>query len=335
MHRTWVEISEQALISNLQTLRLLVGKDALFCPVIKANAYGHGMVEVAHIAKRQGVHAFAVDSIEDTFILRDLFPQALLLVLGYTLPEYFLDAIAANIHLTMYDVEGLSELELIASKSQQPAFVHLKIETGLSRQGVMLDDLPAVIQCLKLSSHLVLDGVSTHFANIEDSGNPEYATTQYNEFQKAVEYILSSGFSPTHIHCTCSAATILYPQTHGTLVRAGISVYGIYPSLSVEEMVKKQNISCRLQPVLTWKTRIAQIKTVSSGTLIGYGITERVNKRSRIAVLPVGYWDGYDRGLSSKGEVIVSGYRCKVMGRVCMNMMMVNVSEVPLPRVIV
>lgn len=329
MYRTWIEIHEQSLTSNIQTLKELVSEGSVFCPVLKANAYGHGMKEVARIAKRNGVNAFAVDSIDEAIVLRDLFPTSLLLVLGYTISDRFLEAIQAKINLTMYDLEGLRELELIASKSSLCAKVHLKIDTGLTRQGVLPDDLTDILTCFNQSPHLELVGVSSHFANIEDTLNPEFATIQFERFQQNIKHIISKGFQPEYIHCTCSAATILYPQTHGTLVRSGISLYGIYPSTNVEETIKRQSITCVLKPVLTWKTRIAQIKTISSGTPIGYGLTETVNKQSRIAILPVGYWDGYDRGLSSKGEVLVSGYRCKVMGRVCMNMMMINISDVP------
>ena len=329
MYRTWIEIREQALVSNIQTLRSLMGNGAVFCAVLKANAYGHGLKEVARIARRVGVDAFAVDSIDEALILRDLFPTSLLIVLGYTMSERFSDAIHAQIDLTLYDLEGLRELEAIASKSAQQARVHLKIETGTSRQGANMDDVPDLLNILRESPHIQLTGLSTHFANLEDTYNPEYATLQFQRFQAVCELVARFGFSPEYKHCACSAAIILYPDTQGTLVRAGISLYGIWPSSSIEETMKKQSISCKLEPVLTWKTRIAQVKSLPAGTPIGYGLTETLTKRSRIAVLPVGYYDGYDRRLSSKGEVLIGGYRCRVIGRVCMNMMMVDVSAVP------
>ncbi|MEK7452018.1 MAG: alanine racemase [Patescibacteria group bacterium] len=329
MYRTWIELREQALVSNIQTLRSLIGTGAIFCAVLKANAYGHGLKEVARIARRVGVDAFAVDSIEEALILRDLFPTSLLIVLGYTMSERFSDAIHAQIDLTLYDLEGLRELEAIASKSAQQARVHLKIETGTSRQGANMDDVPDLLNILRESPHIQLTGLSTHFANLEDTYNPEYATLQFQRFQAVCELVARFGFSPEYKHCACSAAIILYPDTQGTLVRAGISLYGIWPSSSIEETMKKQSISCKLEPVLTWKTRIAQVKSLPAGTPIGYGLTETLTKRSRIAVLPVGYYDGYDRRLSSKGEVLIGGYRCRVIGRVCMNMMMVDVSAVP------
>ena len=328
--RTWIELNERALTSNIQQLRSM-SPGARFCAVVKANAYGHGLSEISHIAGRAGVDCFAMDSIDDALFLRQRFPSALLIVLGFTLPERFEEAIHDQIHLTLYDKEGIEEFQATAAKSASQAFVHLKIETGTSRQGVLEDDLSALLDFFASSKHLVLAGVSTHFANIEDADSPEYASAQFERFTRAVHLIQQAGFHPEHIHCACSAAVILYPDTHGTLVRAGISMYGIWPSEQTQQAARKQELAIDLQPVLQWKTRIAQIKSLPAGTPVSYGLTEVLSKRSRIAVLPVGYFDGFDRGFSSKGEVLVSGYRCKVVGRVCMNMMMVDVSSVPNP----
>lgn len=329
MHRTWVEIKEQALASNIQTLRSLTGNEAIFCAIVKANAYGHGLKDVARIARRNGVDAFGVDSLDDALVLRDLFPTSLIIVLGYTMGERFHEAIREQIDLTLYDQEGVKEADAVASKSALPARIHIKIETGTSRQGVSVDDLPDLLNLFRESNHLQLVGVSTHFANIEDTSNPEYAAVQYQRFTQALELVRTFELEPQYIHCACSAAILLYPQTYGTLVRAGIAMYGIWSSAMVEETMHKQSVSCELQPVLSWKTRIAQVKSIPGGTPIGYGLTEIVQKRSRIAVLPIGYWDGYDRRLSSRGEVLIAGYRCKVLGRVSMNMTMVDVSSVP------
>ncbi len=219
--------------------------------------------------------------------------------------------------------------EEIGSKYAKSFRVHLKIETGTSRQGILLKHLPNVLTEMQRMKHVQIEGVSTHFANIEDTSNPEYATLQFTRFQDAVQTILDSGFKPSSIHCACSAAILLYPQTHGTLVRGGISLYGIWSSDLVQHTLRSTNVSIDLQPALSWKTRVGQIKELPSGTPIGYGLTHILNRQSRIAVIPVGYWDGYDRLLSSKGEVIIRGTRCRVVGRICMNMMMVDVSSVP------
>lgn len=328
-HRTWIEVSERALSHNIETLRSMLSEGARFCAVVKANAYGHGLKEVAQIAGRSGVDAFAVDNIDEALQLRELFPSALILVLGLTLTDRFEDAIKNEIHLTLYDKEGLQSAESIAQALAKPLHAHLKIETGTVRQGILQEHLQDVLLELTRYKHIDVAGVSTHFANIEDSANPQFATAQFKRFMEACELVHKSGFSPEFIHCACSAAIILYPDTHGTLVRTGISMYGIWSSDLVQQTVRNQHIKCDLEPVLTWKTRIAQMKDVQMGTPIGYGLTEVMKRRGRVAVIPVGYSDGFDRKLSSVGEVLVKGYRCKIMGRICMNMCMIDVSNVP------
>jgi alanine racemase len=327
--RTWIEINERALQQNIGTLRALLSGGARFCAIVKANAYGHGLKEVVQIAARQGVDAFGVDCLEDALLIRSWLPSALILTLGYVLPEHYEEAIREHIHLSMYDVDGLRRLEEEAKKQACTAFVHLKIETGTQRQGLSEFDLKQCLQSLSSLPHLQCIGCSTHFANIEDIADPSFATLQFHRFQKALEQAAAYDVHPEYIHCACSAAIILYPSTHGTMVRAGLSLYGVWPSELVETTARRHGIACDLRPILSWKTRVAQVRSVPAGTPIGYGLTETVSKPTRLAVLPVGYWDGYDRRLSSIGEVLVGGNRCKVLGRVCMNMIMVDVSNVP------
>lgn len=328
MHRTWIEIDEQAFISNIKTMRSL-SPGARFCAIVKGNAYGHGLKDMVQIASRVGVNAFAVDQFEDAYRLREWFPSALILQLGYLLFDEYEEAIRCGIDFTLYDREGIEHAERVAASTASIARIHLKIETGTCRQGVLVKDLNDLLIDISRSKHLRLVGVSSHFANIEETANSDYASLQFTTFTQAVQTVLTHGFEPEFVHCACSAAVLLYPDTHGTLVRPGIALYGVWPSEMIEQTIRKQNIPCELRPVLKWKTRIAQIKSFPVGTPIGYGLTERLKQHSRVAVLPVGYWDGYDRLLSSVGEVIVNGIRCKVLGRVCMNMMMVDVSAVP------
>jgi alanine racemase len=193
----------------------------------------------------------------------------------------------------------------------------------------MEGDLNRLLDAIAASTHVRLAGVSTHFANIEDTSDARYATVQFTKFRETADRMRSAGFDPQWIHCANSAATILYPDTHGTLVRPGIAMYGLWPSELTAQAARSHNIACQLSPVLTWKSRVAQVKSVPAGSPIGYGLTEVLKRNSRIAVLPVGYADGFDRKLSSVGEVMIGGSRCRVMGRVCMNMIMVDVSAVP------
>ncbi len=328
-YRTWVEVSERALTHNVETLRSLLEDGARFCAVVKANAYGHGLFEVAGIAARAGVDAFAVDSIDDALSLREVYPSAMILTLGYTMSDRFREALSANIHLTVSDLEGIEQAQTIGRELAKTFPIHLKVETGTMRQGVNMEDLTDMALHLSRCDRVSLEGVSTHFANIEDSENPEFAARQFSLYEQALSILSEHQICPPWRHCACSAAIILYPQTHQTLVRAGISLYGLWSSELVENTVRRLNLGCDLQPVLTWKSRVTQIKTVHMGTPIGYGLTEVMKRSGRLAVIPVGYFDGYDRLLSSKGEVLIKGTRCKVMGRICMNMMMVDVSQVP------
>lgn len=313
---------------NIQQLRSLIHQGTRFCAVVKANAYGHGQKEVVNIASRLGVDAFAVDRIDDAIEIRKRLPSALLLVMGYTLHDRLDEAAEDDLLITVYDRESVQAFEIASGRRAKVGRVNLKLETGTNRQGVREEDLTIILEEIAASPHLVLDGVSTHFANIEDTSDPSYAGEQFLRFQRMVQFIQEAGFDPSHIHCSNSAATILYPDTHINMVRPGISMYGLWPSEEVEQLARRHNVKCDLIPVLTWKTRIAQIKHVPAGEPISYGLTERVSRNSRIAVLPVGYFDGYDRLLSSVGYVLVRGQRCKVMGRVCMNMMMIDVSQI-------
>lgn len=328
-HRTWVEIDERALTHNIMALKGMLSDGATFCAVVKANAYGHGMVEVARIASRCGVKAFAVDNVDEALVLRAMLPTALIIVLGFTMKDRYADALKNNIHLTVYSSEQIVALEFAAIEHAETAFVHLKIETGTSRQGILPAQLYDLLDVVGASAHVALVGVSTHFANIEDTMDNSYANRQFSLFQECLGAITSAGFQPEWTHCSNSAGTILYPDTHGTLVRIGIAMYGIWPSDLVEKTVRQHNVLLDLEPVLSWKTRVAQVKSLPAGTPISYGLTETLRKASRIAVLPVGYSDGFDRGLSSLADVLIGGIRCKVLGRVCMNMIMVDVSAVP------
>lgn len=328
-HRTWIELDASALLSNLQTIQGLLQPGTRLCAVVKANAYGHGLMETSELLRRHGVDAFAVDTASDALKLKEAFPTALVLVLGYLLTEDLKAVMQAGIHFTVAYRDRIREAQAIAQELKVKAYVHLKIETGTMRQGIEAIDLPDVLEAVKASPEVEVAGLSTHFASMEDTRDAAFAAYQYDRFTEAKHALKERGITPTWIHTACSAGIILYPSVHDTMVRAGISLYGIWSSKDVEMAVLHHRIRCALQPVLSFKTRVAQVKTARVGTPIGYGGTETMPRNGRIAVLPVGYFDGYDRALSSRGEVLIKGHRCKVMGRVCMNMMMVDVSNVP------
>jgi len=323
MYRTWIEIDTEALQHNLKVLQGFLNSETKILATVKANAYGHGLKEISKIIFEAGVNSFGVDTLDDALKLREAFPSAQVVVLGYILKEDLPKAINAGLEFVVYNLETIEALKSISSEHQ--AKVHLKIETGTARQGILLKNLAQILDLLKSTDKIKLVGLSTHFATAEETGENNFFVQQLETFKQAEHQIKEAGFSPEHIHCACSAAIFLHPEAQGTLVRAGIAMYGIWPS----EEIKKVMSGTVLKPVLSWKTRIAQIKEFPIGTSIGYGQTEVLSKPGRVAVLPVGYFDGYDRRLSSVGEVLVGGKPCKVLGRICMNMMMIDVSEVP------
>jgi alanine racemase len=323
-YKTWVEISASNLIHNISQIRNLLRPGTKLAGVIKANAYGHGVIEVAKIIQNK-IDFFAVDSIDEALWLKNGGAGKPILILGYTLLSNLPEIVENNFHQVVSSIETIQELDRITKIKNKEAFIHLKIETGTSRQGIYPKDLPAFVESFKKNPLLKLAGVSTHYANIEDTADHSFAENQLQKYNEAIALIKAESKADFYQHTACSAAIILFPETHFNFVRLGISLYGLWSSPSVEAEAKH---AIDLKPVLSWKSRVAQIKTLPAGATVSYGCTEKVEKPTRTAVIPVGYYDGFDRKNSSIGHVLIRGNRCKVLGRVCMNMFVVNVDEV-------
>jgi alanine racemase len=325
--KTWIEINRNNLLHNLEQFRKLIGEKTKIMGVVKANAYGHGLTEVAQ-AILDKVDWFGVDSLAEALKLRQVAIKKPILILGYVELKDLREAVKNNISLTVYNKETIEKLGKIPI--QNPNFnpkVHIKIETGTSRQGVGENEILDFVKFIKNYPSIEIEGLSTHYANIEDTTDSSFAMEQLAIFSRVAEILKKEGVAAPLRHTACSAATILFPETRFDMVRLGISMYGLWSSKETKAVAKNKNIDLDLKPVLTWKTIVAQVKTVKSGTPIGYGLTERVSRDSRIAVLPIGYFDGYDRKLSSVGNVLIHGKRCKILGRVCMNMIIVDVTD--------
>lgn len=332
-HKTWVEISSAALAGNIENLRSVLAPGVEFCAVVKSNAYGHGLRETARLALRSGVKVFAVDNIDEALAVRVLDPACTIFILGTTLPGRFSEIVSGRMVQTVYDAETVTGLAEAARALGTHAFVNLKIETGLHRQGMDAREIESVREALKKAGdRVVVTGIGSHFASSEDVDHPEPTFAQMTEFETAVVRLAEHGIQPQYAHMACSAAALTKPDSQYNLVRFGIAFYGLWPSAGVRRAVTLGRQRVDLAPVLSWKTTIAQVKSVAPGAQIGYGGHFVVNRPMRIAVLPVGYYDGYDRRLSNRGEVIVRGTRCNVLGNVCMNMIMVDVSTVPAAR---
>lgn len=325
----WVELDAAALRWNIGQFQKRLAPDSRLAPVVKANAYGHGMLHVARVAQQAGVEWLCVNSAEEALELRQAGHRARLLVLGY-IPLGQLEVVVdCELRPVIYNLETARRLAELAEQRGRRVPVHLKVETGTHRQGILEQDLPAFVELLRSSPGLLLEGVTTHFANIEDTTDHDFADSQLERFAHIAER-LSAGNSPLLRHAASSAAALLFTRTHLDLARIGISLYGLWPSRETYvSCLERGKPALDLRPALAWKTRVAQIKSVPEGSFVGYGCTYRTTRPSRIAVLPVGYHEGYDRGLSGVAHVLIHGRRAPVRGRICMNMCMVDVTDIP------
>lgn len=326
--KTWIEISRSALRANARALSAASSRNTGLMAVVKSNAYGHGLREVVKTLGARDCAWFGVDSLREAIGVRDTGSKKPVLILGYTPRTNARLVVSRGFSQVAYSRPMIDALSRAGSK-RRPAKVHLKIETGTSRQGIAQKDLGAFLRYVKRYPSIKIEGISTHFANIEDTTDPSYAMRQLRRFEDALIICRSYGIEPEQIHAACSAAVILYPQTHFTLVRTGIALYGLWPSECAKSTADALGRRVTLRPALTWKTIVAQVKKLEKGTPVSYGLTERVRRDSVVAVLPIGYWDGFDRALSSVGEVLIRGKRAKVLGRVCMNMVVVDVTDIP------
>ncbi len=313
---------------NVGSFRKYIGKKTQLMAIIKANAYGHDAKLILPIILKSGASWIGVDSIDEALNIKDIGDEVPILILGYTPIARLLDAARHGFRLTIYNTETIRALGKIAKTHKLVIRVHIKCETGTTRQGVVLSELVPFAKFIGTFPGLILEGLSTHFANSEDVRDASYVSRQLVAFKRAYTALENVGIRVPVRHTACTAATLRFPETHFNLVRVGLGLYGLWPYSGVPSEIKKGWTSDSLKPILTWKTIVAQIKTVAKGTPIGYGLTERVARASKIAVIPVGYWDGYDRKLSSVGTVLIHGKTAKVMGRICMNMMMVDVTNI-------
>ncbi len=326
--RTWVEISKSALIHNIGQFKKLIKPRVKLMAVVKANAYGHGLVKTSKIAAKAGANWLGVDSIDEALDLRKAKVKTPILVLGYVPQSRLGEVITNNIKLTCYNLETIEILGKLAPKLEKVAHIHLKIETGTNRQGVEPEAIPEFIKLINEYPFVRLEGISTHFANAEIPSS-SFTKGQLVKFRQAIKIFQNYKINIPVKHTACTAAVIAFEETLFDMVRVGIGLYGLWPSIAIKNLVsKKKNIKFQLKPVLSWKTKVAQVKFLKKDSPIGYGCQESVVRDSKIAVLPVGYADGYDRKFSSIGNVLIKGKRAKVLGRVCMNMTMVDVTNI-------
>jgi alanine racemase len=293
--------------------------------VVKGNAYGHGLQEVVSILEGS-TDRFGIISIEDLRALRKITHKPALL-LGYIAKDDLEEAVALKGTLVVYDTERIILLNDIGKRTGTKPIVHLKIDAALGRQGIMPEDLEQFLSDIKPYTHITIEGIYAHFANIEDTEDFSHAQKQINLFEQAKEIMKKHGYTQLITHIASTAGTLVYEQDKkvNTMVRLGLGLYGMWPSLYISSQMKAKGLE--LKPALRWVTHIAQVKSVPAAFTIGYGLTYRTTAPMTVAVVPQGYSDGYDRGLSNKGAVLIHGKRCSILGRVAMNMFVVDVTH--------
>ncbi len=287
--------------------------------VVKSNAYGHGLFGFTAEMQKLSANFLGVDSITEAVALRRHGISLPILVLGYTLPANFKDAHSKNISLAVSTFESLNFL----ATQKKTIVIHLKIDTGMHRQGFFVSDLQKVLFIIKKLPQIKVAGVFTHFASAKRPDSSHETEKQIVKFKDAVAMV-KAVYPQALAHASATAGILNYPEANFDLVRVGIGMYGLWPS----DETRKLHKDIELKPVLTWKTIISEVKTVDKGQKVGYDYTETVIKTTKLAVLPIGYWHGYWRAFSSKAEVLVKGQRCKLIGRVSMDMVVVDVTAV-------
>jgi len=324
---TWVEISKSALQNNIRQFRKLIGNDIILCSCIKANAYGHGLIDTARIFLDSGADWLSVNTLYEARRLRNANITSPIYILGYVSFDDLREAIELDCRLVVYNYGTVERIGAIAEEIEKRVRIHIKVETGSNRQGALQSDVLDCARYIQRFPHVELEGIATHFANIEDTTDHSYAELQLKRFHKTIDDLESAGISIPMKHCANSAATILFTKTHFQMVRVGISSYGMWPSNETYvSFVKERGNNFELIPAFTWKTRIAQIKTVPEGDYVGYGCTFKTSRQTKLAVIPVGYYDGYDRGISN-GYVLIHGKRAAIRGRICMNILMADITD--------
>lgn len=322
--RVHAEIDLDAIIHNMEAMHKNISENTKIMAVIKADGYGHGAVEIAEaIDGLPYMYGYAVATVEEGLILRNHNIDKPILILGYVFPEQYEDMIRAGIRPTVFTREMAEELSLTAARLNIDCPIHFAVDTGMSRIGYQVTEEAAdeMAQIAELP-HIIVEGIFTHFARA-DEADKEHTYRQIALFEQIITMLKERGITiPIH-HCSNSAGIVEVPRANMDLVRAGITMYGLWPS----EEVDKSRID--LKPALSLVTHVAYVKELPAGREISYGGTYTTEEKRIIATIPVGYADGYARGLSNKGDVLIHGERAPIRGRVCMDQFMVDVTDIP------
>ncbi len=322
-NRVCARIDLDAIEYNMEMMHKNTREGVSMISVIKTDGYGHGAVQIARMLEpKDYIWGYAVATLDEAVVLRKRGIKKPILVLGCIFPDQWEAAITHEIRFTVYTkemAEGISEL---AGKLGKDAYVHIKLDTGMSRLGFLIQEESAeIITGITRLPGLIMEGMFTHFAKADET-DKTFTNKQYEGYLWMKKRLEENGVTFQYYHCCNSAGIIDVKEANLDLVRAGISTYGLYPS----EEVEKENVP--LKPALELVSHVAHVKWVDEGTPVSYGGTYITKRRTRIATIPVGYGDGYPRSLSNKGYVLIHGKEAPILGRVCMDQFMVNVTEI-------
>ncbi|MEG0771463.1 MAG: alanine racemase [Clostridia bacterium] len=326
LKRTWTQININNLENNLNCIKKQLNDDCKIMAIVKADAYGHGAPFIANVlAKDEKIAYFAVSNIDEACQIRHGGIIKDILILGFTPEEFFENLVSDNITQTVFSVEYATLLSNFAKSNNVVIKVHIKIDSGMGRIGFMCskdeliyNSINDILKVLALPN-LEFEGIFTHFA-VSDELEKEFTIKQYNNFTTVIKLLNKKGFDFKWKHCSNSAAIISFPEMQLNMVRPGIILYGLYPSSCVNHI--------GLKPVMSLKTTISQIKEVDEDITISYGRTYKTSRKTIVATMPIGYADGFPRILSNNGDVLVNDTRAPIIGRICMDMTMIDITNV-------
>lgn len=325
---SYIELSSKNLIHNISIFKR-TSKNTKIIAVIKGNAYGHGQNEIAEILNSL-VDYFQVNSFIELKLLREVSNKKVFL-LGFVPSNELEDAIKLNCVLSVFSIKNIVEINKIAKSLNIKQEIHIPVDAYLGREGFLKDELEKVLKVLKSLNNIKLGGIYAHFANIEDTARFSHAQKQIDIYKEMVEIVKSYGYIDLQTHISATSGFFVYEfnKQINSFIRLGIGIYGLWPSEHIKSLYlnKSKKNKFELKPVLSFRTKVAQLKILPKGHPIGYGLTYITKKITKIAIIPVGYADGYDRGLSNNGAVLIKGMRCNILGRVAMNMFVVDVTH--------
>ncbi len=320
---TWAEIDLDALASNLRVIRDQVGRDVKVMAAVKADAYGHGAVECARRLEAERIDWFGVALPEEGIDLRSAGITRPILCLGGFWEGQQNVCLQQNLTPVVYRLDMIESLDRAAADASVVADVHVKIDTGMGRLGVRSGDVREFCEALSRFPNVRVDGLMTHLAAADDPAQEHFTKDQLERFQRAIDLFRDRGLTPSYVHAANSAATFAFPSARGNMVRPGGALYGF-----ARDVLPPQVETPPLRPVMSLRSRIMLLKTVGKGEKLGYGCTFQTTRESLIATVPIGYDDGYRRSLSNRGRVIVNETFAPVVGRVSMDLTLIDVTEV-------